>query len=40
MFEGKLLSIISLYGRINRGPERRWFTLWRMSTVRVRLSPT
>ncbi|XLS75029.1 hypothetical protein HN51_031894, partial [Arachis hypogaea] len=22
------------------GPERRWFTLWRMSAVRVRLSPT
>lgn len=21
------------------GPERRWFTLWRMSAVRVRLSP-
>lgn len=26
--------------RISRGPERRWFTLWRMSAVRVRLSPT
>ncbi|CAK7324623.1 unnamed protein product [Dovyalis caffra] len=37
---GELLSIAGLYGRISRGPERRWFTLWRMSAVRVRLSPT
>ena len=34
------MSIVGLYGRISRGPERRWFTLWRMSAVRVRLSPT
>jgi hypothetical protein len=34
------LSIVGLYGRISRGPERRRFTLWRMSAVRVRLSPT
>ena len=33
------MSIVGLYGRISRGPERRWFTLWRMSAVRVRLSP-
>ncbi|KAF4360019.1 hypothetical protein F8388_004526 [Cannabis sativa] len=25
---------------MSRGPERQWFTLWRMSSVRVRLSPT
>ena len=33
------MSIVGLYGRISRGPERRRFTLWRMSAVRVRLSP-
>ena len=33
------MSILGLYGRISRGPGRRWFTLWRMSAVRVRLSP-
>ncbi|KAK9017162.1 hypothetical protein V6N11_079644 [Hibiscus sabdariffa] len=37
---GELLSIVGLYGRISQGPERRWFTLWRMSAVRFRLSPT
>ncbi|MBA0799798.1 hypothetical protein Gohar_010287 [Gossypium harknessii] len=36
----ELLSIVGLYGRIRRGPERRWFTLWRMPAVRVRLSLT
>ncbi|KAG4139251.1 hypothetical protein ERO13_D07G179866v2 [Gossypium hirsutum] len=35
---GELLSIVGLYGRISWGPERRWFTLWRMSAVRVHLS--
>ena len=40
MFGGELLSIIGLYGRISRGPKWRRFTLWRMSTVRVRLSLT
>ena len=39
MFGGELLSIVGLYGRISGGLERRWFTLWRMSAVRVRLSP-
>ena len=33
------MSIVGLYGRISGGLERRWFTLWRMSAVRVRLSP-
>ncbi|CAK7324934.1 unnamed protein product [Dovyalis caffra] len=37
---GELLSIAGLYGRISRKLQRRWFTLWRMSAVRVRLSPT
>ncbi|XP_052479581.1 ATP synthase subunit alpha, chloroplastic-like [Gossypium raimondii] len=37
---GELLSIIGLYGRTSQGPERRCFTLWQMSAVRVRLSPT
>ncbi|MBA0620062.1 hypothetical protein Godav_005833 [Gossypium davidsonii] len=37
---GELLSIVGLYGRISRGPERQWFTLWQMSAVRVRLSST
>ncbi|MBA0803363.1 hypothetical protein Gohar_013579, partial [Gossypium harknessii] len=36
----ELLSIVDLYGRTSRGPERRWFTLWQMSAVRVCLSPT
>ena len=30
----------SFFGRISWGPKRQWFTLWRMSAVRVRLSPT
>ena len=34
------LSLASMVESYSRGPERRWFTLWRMSAVRVRLSPT
>ncbi|MBA0653840.1 hypothetical protein Goklo_020956, partial [Gossypium klotzschianum] len=30
---GELLSIIGLYGRTSRGPERQWLTLWQMSAV-------
>ncbi|MBA0654022.1 hypothetical protein Goklo_021107, partial [Gossypium klotzschianum] len=30
---GELLSIIGLYCRISRGPERQLFTLWRMLVV-------
>ncbi|MBA0861606.1 hypothetical protein Goshw_029480, partial [Gossypium schwendimanii] len=30
---GELLSIVRFYCRISRGPERRWFTLWRMLVV-------
>ncbi|MBA0664721.1 hypothetical protein Goklo_004682 [Gossypium klotzschianum] len=37
---GELFSIVGLYGRIIRGPERRWFTMWRMSAIQFRLSPT
>ncbi|KAH0851463.1 LOW QUALITY PROTEIN: hypothetical protein HID58_094736, partial [Brassica napus] len=40
LVRGEFLSIVGLYGRISQGPDRRCFTLWRMSAVRVRLSPT